>query len=175
MEKKLRFGDLVRNSGRPQAVTLWTTPDNNPGLKKAVKQNRVLTVVMEPRKRDYGRIGLQLHPGASYLVFPKSLPDEPGARVIGVNYQLLDQPGPSASHPSKVAGKSKPKKNFKPVIWNPPTQRFKVKVRRTATVEDEVTVQAADQETAERQALKQASHKPFKRSNVQAEVVKIER
>jgi hypothetical protein len=151
---------------------LWTKPEKNQLLRQAVKKNRVLTVILQPGRRDYGRIGLELHPGASYLVFPKSLPSQPTAKVVGINYQLLDQPSPLANHSAKAVGNPKPQKKFKPVIWNPPTQRFKVKVRRTAMVEDEVTVEAADQETAERQALKQASRKPFKRSNVRAEVIK---
>src|SRR5205807_4758098 len=95
MEEKLRFGDLVRNSGRPRIVTLWTRPEKNPELTKATKANRVLTVMQQPGKRDYGLIGFKMRPGASFLLFPRALPDEPGARVVGINYQLTEEPLPT--------------------------------------------------------------------------------
>lgn len=47
MEKQVRFGDLVRNSGRPQVLTLWTAPEKDRTASRALKENRVLTV-MEP-------------------------------------------------------------------------------------------------------------------------------
>ena len=92
MDKKLRFGDLVRNSGRPQIITLWTEPGKNNALTRAIKGNRLLTIIQQPGKRDYGRIGFQMQPGASFLLFPRALPKEPDARVVGVNYQLVEEP-----------------------------------------------------------------------------------
>ena len=74
MEKRLRFGDLVRNSGRPQPLTLWTKPEKNGTLKRAIKGNRVLTVIQEPGKTDFGTIGFHVRPGASYFIFPRGLP-----------------------------------------------------------------------------------------------------
>ena len=90
MEKRLRFGDLVRNSGRPQPLTLWTKPEKNGTLKRAIKGNRVLTVIQEPGKTDFGAIGFHLQPGASYFIFPRALPRAENARVIGINYQLVE-------------------------------------------------------------------------------------
>jgi hypothetical protein len=57
--KELRFGHLVRNSGRPQVITLWTKPQENRALTDAIKKNKVLTVIQEPGKRDCGRIGFE--------------------------------------------------------------------------------------------------------------------
>jgi len=65
MEKKLRFGDLVRNSGRPQPLTLWTKPEESRVFTRAIKENRVLTVIQEPGKTDCGAIRFYLRPGAS--------------------------------------------------------------------------------------------------------------
>lgn len=66
MERKLRFGDLVRNSGRPQIITLWTDPKKDRAFTRATKENRVLTVVQEPGTgKDYGWIGFKRHPRAS--------------------------------------------------------------------------------------------------------------
>lgn len=89
--KKLRFGDLVRESGRPQPVTLWTKPEKNRAFTLAIKQNRVLTVISEPGKRDYGVIGFKPNARGSYFVFPRKLPRAIETRVIGINYQLVDQ------------------------------------------------------------------------------------
>ena len=108
MEKKVRFGDLVRNCGRPEVVTLWARPEKNPALTKAIKQNRVLTVIQEPGKRDYGVLGFELRPGALILVFPRVLPRAQGARVIGINLQLLEQPDFTAAEKRSASGAAKP-------------------------------------------------------------------
>jgi hypothetical protein len=91
MEKRLRFGDLVRNSGRPEPVTLWTAPTKDRNISRAKKENRILTVVHEPKKRDYGLIGLypRCEP-STYLLFPRPLPKEKDAHVVGINYQLVE-------------------------------------------------------------------------------------
>lgn len=102
MDKKLRFGDLVRLSGRPGVFTLWTKPEKDRAFTRAVKENRVLTVIQEPGKRDYGLIGFQLHPGASYLIFPRPLPRDQETRVIGINYQLVEEEITTAGGPGKL-------------------------------------------------------------------------
>ena len=112
MAKKVRFGDLVRNCGRPQVITLWTKPERIPWLTAAIKQNRVLTVIQEPSKTDYGMIGFELRPGALHLIFPRALPRE-NAKVIGMNYQLVeepaitDAPGAIEAKPSRKRKKAK--------------------------------------------------------------------
>jgi hypothetical protein len=35
--KKIRFSAVVKNSGRPTQVTLWTDPAKDPGFKKAIR------------------------------------------------------------------------------------------------------------------------------------------
>jgi hypothetical protein len=95
MPKNVRFGDLVRNSGRPTVHSLWTKPGRDKEFMQALKRNRVLTVVQDPtsKRRDYGEVGFHQQHGASYLVFPRPLPKTGGGRVIGINYQLLDDAG----------------------------------------------------------------------------------
>ena len=137
MEKRIRFGDLVRNSGRPQVMTLWTKPEDNPALRTAIKQKRVLTVIQEPGKRDSGLIGFHLLPGAAYLVFPRPLQDEQSAKVIGINYQLVEE---SISTPTTVMREEKPKAapiktKLKLIKREPVLRKFSVKVRRTASLE----------------------------------------
>lgn len=94
MEKKIRFGDLVRASGRPQTHTLWTDAKKDKALQKAIKNNQVLTVIQEPtsKHKDYGRIGFHQQSGATYFIFPRSLPAKDEGRVIGINHQLIEEP-----------------------------------------------------------------------------------
>jgi len=93
MEKTIRFGDLVRNAGRPQTFALWTDPKKSRLLNKATRENRVLTIIQEPtsKRKDFGMIGFLQEPNAMYLLFPRAVPREQG-RVIGLNYALIDEP-----------------------------------------------------------------------------------
>ena len=89
----IRFGDLVRESGRPRVVTLWIDPKKDRSFSKAIRENRVLTVHTDPAsgRKDYGEIGFCRERGAFYLVFPERLPKERKARIVGINYQLAEE------------------------------------------------------------------------------------
>jgi hypothetical protein len=93
MGKRRRFGDLVRESGRPEVATLWTEPKNDRAFSKAIRENRVLTVESDPasKRKDFGRIGFHQVRGGIYLVFPKALPNETDSRIVGINYQLAEE------------------------------------------------------------------------------------
>jgi len=182
--KTIRFGDLVRGSGRPRTVTLWTKPEDDPSLTGAIKKNRVLTVVQESGKKDHGFVGFKLLPGALYLEFPKPLQHNEDAKVVGIDYKLIDEPTVPEKDRPKPGKPSKPPLTHKkpaepsppppePVAPKPKPHEFTVRVRRTATVEDEIKVKALDQPAAEQQALERAKHKPFKPGKtVQAEIVR---
>src|SRR6266478_4591274 len=120
MGKAIRFGDLVRESGRPHVVTLWVDPEKDPSFSKAIGENRVLTVHADPasHKKEYGEIGFQREQGATYLVFPRPLPKEQ-ARIVAINYQLTDEPPPP---PKDLVSRldAKPKKKEKAVVKPPP-------------------------------------------------------
>src|SRR5438105_761975 len=75
MGKKIRFGDLVRNSGRPKVVTLWTEPSKDRSFREAIKANKVLTVMQKTatRQTDFGKIGFHENEHAAYMVFPRGL------------------------------------------------------------------------------------------------------
>lgn len=173
MDKKLRFGDLVRNSGRPQIITLWTEPGKNHALTRAIKGNRLLTIIQQPGKRDYGRIGFQMQPGASFLLFPRALPKEPDATVVGVNYQLVEEPAVADPIRPEHTKSSRPAK-AKPEERKPTMQRCAVRVRQTATIEKELDVKAPNQATAEKQALERVKKEAFDldKASVRAEAVK---
>jgi hypothetical protein len=111
--KQIRFGDLVRNSGRPHTLTLWTAPEKNTELQKAIRSNRVLTV-HRPNvgtKRDFGTVGFLPGGEAIFLIFPRRLEVDKGQRVIGINYALLEEAVPSDPAPAKKpqASSARPK------------------------------------------------------------------
>jgi len=177
MEKRIRFGDLVRESGRPEVVTLWGDPEKQKGFAKAIKENRVLTVIQNVGgQKDYGLIKFDREAHAVYLVFPRPLPKEPDARVIGINYQLTDEPPvtdpvdlstivppkPKPKHASPPP-EPEPEPEAKP---EPPKKEeprsFTFTIRRTAVIEKEFTVKALSDEAAKEEALKAARKAPFK-------------
>ena len=92
MGKTIRFGDLVRESGRPEAVTLWIGPKKDRSFSKALRENRVMTIHSDPssHQKDFGEIGFHEEKGATYLVFPRALPKARDSRVVGINYQLAE-------------------------------------------------------------------------------------
>jgi hypothetical protein len=91
-EKVLRFSNLARASGKPQVVSLWTKPEADRVFMKAVKENRVLTLIQPPttKHKVYAIVGFQRQ--SSYLVFPKRLPVKEPLRVVGIKDELLAHP-----------------------------------------------------------------------------------
>jgi hypothetical protein len=179
MEKTIRFGDLVRNSGRPQTVTLWTDPKKDRSLQEAIRDNRVLTVVQEPtsKHKDYGLLGFHQQTSATYLIFPRSLPPVPDSRVVGINFQLIEETkvtdparlGELKTKTESKAQRLRPKPDPEPV-----KNTFTVRIRRTAVVETDVKVEAEDQATAEKKALNWLKHRPFEANSlsISQEVIK---
>src|SRR5438874_946754 len=134
----IRFRDLVKTAGTPEPKSLWTDPKNDREFMRAVKQNRVLTVVQESAKKDFGELGFHQRPGALYFVFPKRLPAEQG-KVVGIKYDLAEPKEPedpvSAKDLKPLAKRAKlPKLEKRP----PPTKTFNVVVRRVAAVETNI-------------------------------------
>ncbi len=203
MEKRTRFGDLVRASGRPQPFTLWTDPKEDRSFSQAVKGNRVLTVIQEPgsKHRDFGIIGFHEQPHASYLVFPRALPKNEDSRVIGINYQLVELPPathpvpPEDLKPSEREQKRRPQpvqlkqeprqpgKQSAPEARRPEPPKpkqvekaFKVKVHRTATFETNIDVAATNRKVAQKRALELVRNQPFEldKAAIREQVVKVE-
>lgn len=92
--KTVRFTQVVERCGRPRVHTLWTTPQKDPELTRARKTGRVMTVHRERGKTDVGEIGLaSTRDGrVQILVFPKSLARFAGARIVGIKFELVEQP-----------------------------------------------------------------------------------
>src|SRR5688572_6693013 len=136
MGKSIRFAELVKRSGRPEVATLWQDPEKDPEFKKAIHQNRVLTVRQETvgNKKDFGEVGFQKARNVSYLIFPKPLPKTEEARVVGIKYEEVESKLAHASNKRKPLPTTKNKnlKRATPAPAPPPPE--KIKEQFTATV-----------------------------------------
>lgn len=93
--KSIRFTRVVERSGQPHAHVLWVPPEKDPEFKRALDAHRVMTV--RPRatgKTDQGFVGFdrERSKGGQFLIFPKSLQPFEGADVIGIKFDLIEQP-----------------------------------------------------------------------------------
>lgn len=184
--KQIRFSELVKQCGRPETVTLWTKPEDNPPFMKAVRENRVVTLLLKRHGNhpDFGEIAFHQRPNALYLVFANSLPEESGARVVGIKYDLLAEP--TTNEP--VAKAPKPKKRPKarrvtapvmPMMGQKekpkpiPRKRFNATILRTATVEEKVTVLALNIRDAEAAALQAVNKRKFRAGNIHDDIKTI--
>jgi len=183
MGKTIRFGDLVRNSGRPHVVTLWVDPEKDRSFSKAIKENRVLTVHADPasHKKEYGSIGFQREQGATYLVFPEPLPKEQ-SRIVGINYDLTEESPPPPRDmvarihlkPKKRKEEAKPAKADKPIKAEPPKpalKTFDLVVHRTAVLEETERIKAVSEKAAKKACLATMKNKPF---DVRQAAVRVE-
>lgn len=111
MAGQVRFVQLVKASGRPHAATLWVAdPNDDPEFKKAIAEDRVVTIqhTRVGTKADTAHIGFSKGAGFSYLIFPKALPLAAGARVIGLKFDMLeDLPVKNPVHIKEKARKNK--------------------------------------------------------------------
>lgn len=185
MLKQVRFTQLVKEAGRPHPATLWVAdPSKDPEFKKAIDQNRIVTVhhVNIGSKKESGEIGFKKGGAASYLIFPKELPQPEGTRIIGLKFEMLDEP--EVKNPVKIkAAKPKPKIEKAKIVKFPisaskepeepekieekakpkkETAIFKVTIEYRATAKREVEVEAKTAAGAIEEALKEAKKDPPK-------------
>jgi hypothetical protein len=170
MAKTIRFAELVKRSGKPESVTLWTKPKDNPSFMKAVRDNRVLTIIQTTvgTKTDFGEIGFHQKPSALYLIFPKRLPKTPDLRVVGIKYDLLEA---SAAQKSKESAAKRI--NRKPIAKPIAPKKFRVTVLRIATQEVKLDLEGANLHEAESRALEDLKTKAFAADDVQDEIKTI--
>lgn len=109
--KTVRFTELVKAAGQPEAYTLWTAPKKDRSFQALLKSHRVLSVRQETvgSKADHGSVGDDDDGKAQILVFPKSIKRFEGRKVIGVKYDLLKQP-PAQKTTVKKPSKKVPSK-----------------------------------------------------------------
>jgi hypothetical protein len=109
--------------------TLWVPPKKDPDFKRALEAHRVMTLEQTPGggKADFGTIGFdEKHETGQFLIFPKSLRSFEGSRVIGVKFDLIEQPKLApADLPKRRAppARAKPRKrSVQPAAATPPRQ-----------------------------------------------------
>lgn len=129
--KTARFRDVVAKCGRPEIVTLWQNPKKDSKFQKALKEGRVMSVhqAVVGSKKDFAEVGFVDEGHIALLIFPKSLKEYSGRRIVGVDYDLVEQPemqgkpvtvkkspaasGKAAKESQKPAAKEKPRKESK--------------------------------------------------------------
>jgi hypothetical protein len=91
--KTVRFSHIVETCGRPRVHTLWSNPEKDSEFKRARAAHRVMTLVGEAGKADFGVVGYDVeHAASQFLFFPRSLHEFDGAHVIGIKFDLIEQP-----------------------------------------------------------------------------------
>lgn len=176
----VRLAAVIKACGKPQSVTLWTTPDKEPGFKPAVKQNRVLTLVQRTgaAKKDFGVVGFHREANASFWIFPKRLDAFQGKRVVGVDYSFVEKPLVlnHAEAKDDKPGRRPPRAKLKTTPPPAPTvKKFNVIVRSVASVEIEREVEAETAKKAREVALKAAADAEvgFSKGKVSHKVVQV--
>ena len=176
--KQARFGKIVEAGGKPEAYLAFSDPDNDPSFMRAAKESRVVTIKQEPtsKRKDFGIVGYVKEKYATYLIFPKSLREFSGQRVIGIDYSILQsadvriggkvpaarkEPAPKkekvrlAVIPKPDAPKSPPKPEPKPEEPRPQPKRFTVEIQITTVDRKEIEVAAMNQAEAKANAIRE--------------------
>jgi len=138
---------------------------------RAIKQRRVLTVVQESKRKDFGELGFHQHPNALYFVFPKPLPAEEG-KVIGIKYDLAE-PGAPADEISREelnrAGERKRAEVHQPKKVEPVVKTFRVAIRQVAVIETTLEIEARSKALARTRAAELMKDAVFDASKAKVE------
>lgn len=92
--KTARFTSVVAKAGKPKAHLLLTTAARDRTLQSAIRAHRVLSVhqALTGQRKDYGVVGYDAKVASQVLLFPRSLRAFRDARIVGIDYSLLDEP-----------------------------------------------------------------------------------
>ena len=193
--KQVRFGKIVEAGGKPKAYLAFSDPDKDPSFMRAAKESRVVTIKQEPtsKHKDFGIVGYVKEKYATYLIFPRSLREFDGQRVIGIDYSILQSadvriggkvPAPrkkpepkkakAAAIPKAESPKPAPKSEPKPDRPKPQPKRFKVEVQITTVERKEIEVTAWNQTEAKKNALREVeASSDFDKTRTAAKAVKV--
>lgn len=164
----MRFRDLVKTAGRPEPKALWTDPKNDRDFMRAVKQNRVLTVVQESKKKDFGELGFHQGQGSLYFVFPKPLPAQQG-KVIGIKYDLVEEGEPKDAVSPEELRRGAKRGKHRLEKRETPAKTFNVKLRRVAVVEANVLVEAHSKAEARKKSMEMVKGQGFDLAHAEIE------
>ena len=103
-----RFVAVVEQAGAPEQVIPWKDPARDPKFQKAIREDRVMTITLPAggSKKDFGVVGFEREKNAAFVIFPKSLKQFAGKRIVGIKYDLLAPPKP-AGKPVKAASQNR--------------------------------------------------------------------
>ena len=90
--KTARFAAVVEVAGNPHTHLLLVSPEKDKVLQAAIKAHRVMTVHQDlvGNKADQGTVGFEPGRARQFLIFPKSLFEFKGVRIVAVKYDLLE-------------------------------------------------------------------------------------
>jgi hypothetical protein len=146
--KQIRFVQLVKASGQPHPATLWAAdPNKDPEFKKAIAENRILTIhhVNVGNKKESGEIGFKSGGASGYLIFPKPLPMVEGTRVIGLKFDMLSEA--PVKDPVKITpAKPKPKTEPVKILKFPDLEKAKSEVESPEKKDEQPKVETKKQE-----------------------------
>lgn len=155
-QKTVRFTQVVKRAGEPQVHTLWVAPAKDPELQRAEKAHRVMTVHASQvgGKTDVGVIGFDPEAGRAgqFLIFPKSLKSFAGARVVGIKFDLVEQPKLSAATvPKTFAVAAPPARSAEPKAPPQSNKRAAPENSSTDNKAERATVVAFKAEASEKE------------------------
>ena len=89
----IRFTQVVENSGRPEVYLILTDPKHDAHFQAALKAHRLMTVQHGSggSKASFGTVGYLPEAKGEVLIFPRSLRSFADDRVVGINFDLLEQ------------------------------------------------------------------------------------
>ena len=183
--RTVRFSDLVKHFGPAHLVTLWTDPKADKTFMRAVDENRIITIALQNvgTHKDFGVVGFDPKPSATYIVFAKPLSAANGTKVIGMKYELLEEApvkdpvSPAQLRPPAKVRMPAPKPDKaavetkdadKKVIAFPepkPPQKFKVAISVTTKSQVEKEIEAANAKEARATALEAMKKEPVDVTN----------
>jgi hypothetical protein len=122
--KTVRFSQVVETAGKPEVYLLFA--ENDPEFEKALKQDRIMTLVERGSSPPFGLVGREAGQHGQLLLFPRPLKKFAGARIVGIKFDLFSEPSPTKKkapeRPQRAGPKPAPKPQAGPARKTPPVR-----------------------------------------------------
>jgi hypothetical protein len=155
--KTVRLIKVVQACGTP-SLYLPFDPEHDKAFKNAVANKQVATIKPSPfGKAPFASVGYTLQKNVTILVFPKTLSEFAGMRIVGIDYSLVE--GTTTGGSSRASKLKKAEKDTPPK--EPALRKYVVEVKVLAQYMFEEEVEAASkQKASELIADAVAKHQP---------------